>query len=134
MKEYRLKKEVIPYVKQDLAAQIHILAVWEEMNITLEALEEIERKETPQSIIEHVEQYTGFKIMNKCRKREIVNARQIAIYLIKKIIKLPNKEIAKLFDVTHAALLHTYKTVENFKQVDSNYKQKYSDLFKSYRL
>ncbi len=59
------------------------------------------------------------KLNSKSRKREILNARQMAIYFAKKMTNLSLKEIGRHFgDRDHATVLHSINTVKDYMQFE----------------
>jgi hypothetical protein len=67
----------------------------------------------------------------KTRKREIVFARQVAMYLIKKHTKLSLKKIGEYFGgKDHATVLHSVKTIDNLMEVDRQIKATVKDIDK----
>ena len=57
------------------------------------------------------------------RQKEISNARQVAMYLSKELIKKPLQEIAKEFKKTHSTLLHAWQKISNKRKKDNNLNQ-----------
>ncbi|MDE6692184.1 MAG: hypothetical protein K2K05_02255, partial [Muribaculaceae bacterium] len=57
-------------------------------------------------------------LFTKSRKREISDARQILMYLAKKIAKLPIVDIGKLLQRTHATVNYACNTIEERMQSD----------------
>lgn len=72
----------------------------------------------------------------KTRKREIVYARQMAMYLIRKNLGsfIPLSEIGKKFgDKNHATILHGIRQIENLKSWDTKVKKEEQELQKVIR-
>jgi len=68
-------------------------------------------------------------IQSSSRKREIVQARQFAMYFAKKITKKPYVEIGKTIgNRNHATVLHACKNIDGLKQVNKEFKKYYKDL------
>ena len=68
-------------------------------------------------------------IQSKSRKREIVQARQFAMYFAKKITNKPYAEIGKLIgNRNHATVLHACKTIDTLKGIDKDFKKFYKEL------
>ncbi|MDR1698414.1 MAG: chromosomal replication initiator protein DnaA [Prevotellaceae bacterium] len=62
-------------------------------------------------------------ILTKSRKREVVQARQIAMYLAKEHTKHPLAKIGmEIGNRDHATVLHACKTVKDLMQTDRNFK------------
>lgn len=69
------------------------------------------------------------KLMLKSRKREIVQARQITMYLAKKFTKSSLKNIGEHFGgYDHTTVIHSCQTVEDLMDIDTDYKEKIDDL------
>lgn len=70
-----------------------------------------------------VSEITDIEIRLKSRKREIVQPRQIAMYLIKKHTNLSLKQIGSFFGgFDHTTVIHSVQTVEDLIDTDMNYK------------
>ena len=79
-------------------------------------------------IVANVSGITKEEIRSKSRKREITEARQIAMTLIKTYYSTMSlSRIARLFDKDHATVLHAMRTVNSLKQTDSGFKLKLID-------
>lgn len=82
--------------------------------------------------LKKVAQYAGIpveKLMQKTRKREIVEARQIAMYLAKRNTKETLSEIG--FNIgrkDHTTVIHACKTVENLIETDHGFREKWLPL------
>jgi chromosomal replication initiator protein len=64
-------------------------------------------------------------MMERTRKREVVEPRQVAMYFHKKYTKYGVNSIGKLFGgYHHATVLHACKTVESLCQVDKIFANK----------
>jgi chromosomal replication initiator protein len=69
------------------------------------------------------------KLLVKTRKREIVQARQITMFLAKKFTKSSLKNIGEHFGgFDHTTVIHSCQTVEDLMDTDSDYKEKISEL------
>ena len=70
-----------------------------------------------------VQKETGlewYEIIDKTRKREIVSARHLAIYLIKEHTNMKLTAIGSIFGKDHATVLHSYKTWKGWAETDRN--------------
>ena len=80
---------------------------------------------TPQKIQETVCNYFNIKkelIQSSSRKREIVQARQVAMYFIKQKTELSLSQIGiHVGDRSHATVLHACKTVQDLIDVDKSF-------------
>ncbi len=69
------------------------------------------------------------RLLDKTRKREVVQARQITMYLAKKFTKSSLKNIGEHFGgFDHTTVIHSCQTVENLMDTDSEYKEHMLEL------
>lgn len=69
------------------------------------------------------------KLLIKTRKREVVQARQITMYLAKKFTKSSLKNIGEHFGgFDHTTVIHSCQTVENLMDTDTEYKENILEL------
>ncbi len=69
------------------------------------------------------------KLMTKTRKREVVLARQITMYLAKKFTKNSLKNIGDHFGgFDHTTVIHSCNTVENLLETDMEYKENLQEV------
>lgn len=76
-----------------------------------------------ENIIKEVCEYfslTRKQMMKRTRQREIVLARQISIYLIKKYSSLTLVSIAKIFKYDHTTIMHSIRSVMNLIDTKDN--------------
>ena len=74
-------------------------------------------------------------LKSKTRKREIVQARQIAMYFAKKMTKSSLASIgAHCGGKDHATVLHACKTVDNLSSTDKQFRKYVEDLTKKLSL
>lgn len=74
-------------------------------------------------------------LQEKTRKREIVQARQIAMYFSKSLTKYSLASIgAQIGSKDHATVLHACKTVNNLKDTDKNFRQFVEDIEKKLKM
>lgn len=82
------------------------------------------RKPTDQErIITLVAEYYGYpvdKLMKKNRKKELVWARQVAIYLLHKVYKISMCVVGDLFDRDHTTVIHSCKKVKNIMETEAD--------------
>ncbi len=72
---------------------------------------------------------TRDEILSKSRKREIAQARQIAMYLCRKLMSQSLSAIgAELGGKDHATVLHACNTVEDLTQTDKNFRKYVNDI------
>jgi len=71
----------------------------------------------------------------KTRKREVVQARQIAMYFSKSLTKYSLTSIgSQIGSKDHATVLHACKTVNNLKDTDKNFRQYVDDIEKKLKM
>ena len=76
-----------------------------------------------------------YTLQTKTRKREIVQARQIAMYFSKSLTKYSLASIgAQIGNKDHATVLHACKTVNNLKDTDKNFRQYVEDIEKKLKM
>ncbi len=64
------------------------------------------------------------QLKSKIKTSQIANARQIAIYLIRKLLDMPYKQIGKLFsNRDHSTIMHSYEKVEKEYQNNAQIKE-----------
>lgn len=69
------------------------------------------------------------KLLMKTRKREIVQARQITMFLAKKFTKSSLKNIGEHFGgYDHTTVIHSCQTVEDLMDTDTEYRERIDDL------
>lgn len=74
-------------------------------------------------------------LLSKTRKREIVQARQITMYLAKKYTKNSLKAIGEHFaGKDHTTVIHSCQTVENLMDTDSAYKEKLDEIMQKVQI
>ena len=80
-------------------------------------------------IITIVEEYTGINIREQTRKREVSDARQIAMYLIKENTSLSYKQTARACGLqSHATAFHACRQVKLHMSINRDFKEKYGYL------
>ncbi len=146
----KIPEEVIDFIAKKIQTNIRELegiiisliahASFDHREINLELAKEIIQNYVKQNkpslsiamIQEIVSKHFGVDIddiKSKSRKREIVQARHFAMYFAKKITNKPYAEIGKqIGDRNHATVLYAYKTIDDLKRIDKEFKKIYSDL------
>ena len=146
----KLPEEIIEYIAKSIKTNIRELegiiisliahASFGHKEINLELTREIVQNYVKQTkktysidkIQEIVGKYFNVEvedIQSKSRKRDIVQARQFAMYFAKKITKKPYTEIGKsIGNRNHATVLHACKTIDGLKDVDKEFNRYYKDL------
>ncbi len=115
MKNNGIKASI--YAMPDLLLQNRELKV----KVSQKTTDEIDRAVT------HVLGVSDFR--EKTRKREVVEARQIAMYFYKKRTRLSLAQIGmQLGNKDHATVLHACKTVKNLSESDKDFATKFEDV------
>ena len=84
---------------------------------------------TAKNIITIVEKHTGINIREQTRKREVTDARQIAMYLIKENTCLSYNQTARACGLqSHATAWHACRQVKLHMSINRDFKEKYGDL------
>ncbi len=86
---------------------------------------------TPDAIIAEVSRFFGYDeaiIRGPSRSRQVVNARNIAMYLIRNISGLSTIEIGKIFDRDHSTAVHSLDQVNAKLQTDASFSQTIKDI------
>ena len=137
-----IANSIITNIREMEGALISILAQssMNKKEITLELASTIIQKfvkSTPREItIDYIQRIVGEyfeisvdKINSNTRKREIVQARQLAMYFSKSYTKHSLATIgSKLGKKDHATVLHACKTVKNLYDTDRNFKKHFDEL------
>ena len=107
-------------VLNKILAYSDLMGVMDEEAI-MKALEDVVKNSneyipTPESIIEYISKYFGIEpdvLQGQSRSRDITNARQIAMYLIRRMTNLSLKDIGKaLGNRDHSTVMHSLEKVE----------------------
>ena len=107
-------------VLNKILAYSDLMGVMDEEAI-MKALEDVvknnnEYMPTPENIIEYIAKYFELdpeSLQGQSRSRDVVNARQIAMYLIRRLTKMSMKDIGKAFGGRdHTTVLHSLDKVE----------------------
>lgn len=102
------------------------------METLLMSLAELKSGSTSEIELQRVSAYTGIPIEDfnlKTRKRDIVEARQVAMYLAKARTKESLAKIGlAIGKKDHATVLHAIKTVSNLIETDRAFRDKWGEL------
>jgi len=93
-------------------------------------------KYTIDNVIQAVEEVTKvpYDVMKGKRKyTNISEARQIAMYLIRRETILSHHEIGKIFNRNHSTVMHNIKKVCDYKKIDKQFNQKFNDIDNAFR-
>lgn len=94
------------------------------------------KQEIIQDIINNVSEASGIDVKtlkSKTRKREVVIARQFAMYEIKNNFgqSISWKQVAEVFGKDHATAIHSYRTTENAIETNDIYVRRIIDNYQS---
>jgi chromosomal replication initiator protein len=108
------------------------------VELTKKVLKNIIKEKKPDFSIEQIIMIVGeyFKISSKAitaktRKREVVQARQLAMYFAKEFTKMSLTSIGAAFGRDHTTVIHAIKTVKNLSDTDKTFKQYMQDIERS---
>lgn len=141
---FELEEDVIEYIAKNIASNIRELegalisllaqATLTRKEITLSLAQEIVRKLVKYTkkevsigkIVKTVTEHFNVDpdvLHSRSRKREIVTARQVAMYFAKKLTKLPLSAIGvQIGKRDHATVLHADKTIKNLLETDRGFR------------
>lgn len=71
-------------------------------------------------------------VMEKCRKRNIVDARKIFSYILMKSANYGCTKIARLLNMNHATIIFYLKEIETLMLVDTDVKKDYEIVYEAY--
>ena len=123
-------------VLNKILAYSDLMGVMDEEAI-MKALEDVVKKSneyipTPESIIEYIAKYFALDsevLQGQSRGRDVVNARQIAMYLIRRMTNLSLNDIGKAFgDRDHTTVLHSLDKVEKQMRSDPAFAEKVKEI------
>jgi chromosomal replication initiation ATPase DnaA len=94
---------------------------WKSINGEVESLNE-KLTNNMMKVICSLTQVEWDQMKGKCRKRELNDVRQIAMWIIRKGTSMSFYNVGKVFNRHHATVLHAVKSVENMIQTDNRYR------------
>lgn len=74
----------------------------------------------------------GIDVMERCRKRNIVDARKIFSYILSKSGHYGCSKIARLLNMNHATIIFYLKEIETLLLIDTDVKQDYERVLEAY--
>lgn len=80
------------------------------------------------SVICDYYQVTLDELKIKCREHEIVNPRQLIIYICFKDFRVTKKYLGKYFNQDHATAIHSIKKIQNIIDTESIAREKFTEL------
>ena len=82
-------------------------------------------------LIQKISEFTGIRSLSvRCRHKDIVEARQLAMYFIRENHNTGLKVIGSYFGLHHSTVIHAINTVERLCGVDKAYKEIFDELDK----
>jgi len=94
---------------------------WKSINGEVESLNEKLTNEI-MSVVCSITQMDWSELKSKCRKREINDVRQTAMWMIRKGTSMSFYDVGKVFNRHHSTVLHAVKAVENMIETDNMYR------------
>lgn len=89
------------------------------------------RRQIFEHVIDAVQCSSGIKDLKRVtRKREYVDARRIAYYILRNVHALPLQVIADEFNKNHASVIHGIKDIDFLMKSDSWFKEVYTNSVK----
>lgn len=93
------------------------------------------KERTVEAIIAKIEGFTGQDIKVKTKRREVVEVRQIAMYVLKFYLKMTFSDVVAEFGSgNHSLAISSIKTVESLRLTNRAYNKKYGEIFTYYDL
>lgn len=90
-------------------------------------------QDTAAIIIDKLSAMAGVDVRMVSRKREVVEARQVAMFLLRKLTRLSLEEIGFMFNKNHATVVYSSKTVITL-YASKSYRAKYEGLFNQFNI
>nr|WP_307916811.1 helix-turn-helix domain-containing protein [Mycoplasmopsis bovis] len=103
------------------------------VNSILKDIQQVKEKVTPDVIIEYVAKYyklSRSEILGKSRRKDVVLARHIAIWIVKKQLDLSLEQIGKFFgNRDHSTIINAVRKIEKeTEQSDRTFKRTISEI------
>lgn len=74
--------------------------------------------------VSEVFQIDKMELLGRCRRRDIMEAKQAYCYIARKVLKLSYSEIGRVFNLSHASTMHNVKQCGIISTVDKGYNTK----------
>jgi len=148
--EEEFPEEVLEYIAGKISTNIRDLegallsirarAKYNHQSVTIDLAEEVvnniappkdPREVTPSSVLKLISSYFDVpeeEILGKRRKKEIVHARMIAMYLIRSITNIPLTSIGDFFGKDHSSVLYAHEKISNEIKNDAQLKRTVATL------
>jgi len=79
--------------------------------------------ETVQGAVEDFYKISHADLVGKKRSRNIAHPRQVAIYLMRNLLGLTQKELGEIFNRDHSTIKHSYDLIDGQKEEDFNLRE-----------
>lgn len=86
------------------------------------------KKKNIDFILSVIEAETGLNVLDPTRKRQYVDARAMACFIMSRNLKLTLTQIGEIFNKNHATVLHSLKLFENLYETDYRFKEKFDKI------
>ena len=86
-------------------------------------------------VLDAVEQHFAVRrayLLNKCRRKEVVYPRQIAMYLLAHYTVLTLKSIGVIFEKDHTTVIHSMEVVDNYIFCDPLVKEQIDQIVSTF--
>jgi len=104
------------------------------IDISYMAVPGVKRLDNPKYIIKFIKRISGCDITLNTRKTEVVEARQVAMVIIKNNTRLSLSKIGSLFGRDHATVLHAAKVVPRYIEVDKQYAKFWKPVLRHFEI
>lgn len=84
-------------------------------------------------ILEYMNKQTKYNMFDKTKRQEVVEIRQITMYLLRNLTNESFAEIGKRFNKSHATVIHSCKTVDDLR-TNKSYNKMYKPIFNFFNL
>lgn len=75
----------------------------------------------------------GVNVLEKTRKRETCDARQLVCYILRTNTELSTTKIGELLNINHATVLHSVTQTETLLKSDKKYRRKYQPFVDEFK-
>lgn len=86
------------------------------------------KKKNIDYILSVIEAETGLNLLDPTRKREYVDARAMACFIMHRNLKLTLSQIGEIFNKNHATVLHSLKLFDNLYETDYRFQEKFDKI------
>ena len=86
------------------------------------------KKKNIDFILSVIESETGLNVLNPTRKRQYVDARAMACFIMSRKLNLTLSQIGEILNKNHATVLHSLKLFDNLYETDYRFKEKFDKI------